>query len=87
MRFNGIVLGVNSSPFILNAVLRHHLSSFQANFSSKISQSLYVDDPQFDELVERQNRTLQNILAAYVSWPRFCSVRGVNTEQNLEITQ
>ena len=45
--FNRVVFGVNSSPFILNAVLRHHLSSFQdldPVFSRQMSQSFYVDD-------------------------------------------
>ena len=47
LRFNRVVFGVNSSPFLLNAVLRYHLSSFQGidpAFVNTISQSLYVDD-------------------------------------------
>ena len=47
LRFNRVVFGVNSSPFILNAVLRHHLSSFldlNPGFCMQMSQSFYVDD-------------------------------------------
>ena len=47
LRFNSVVFGVNCSPFILNAVLRHHLSSFQESdpdFVTQMSQSFYVDD-------------------------------------------
>ena len=46
-RFNSVVFGGNCSPFILNAVLRHHLSSFQEfdpEFVTQMSQSFYVDD-------------------------------------------
>ena len=47
LKFNSVVFGVTSSPFILNAVLRHHLSSFQdsdPDFVAQMSQSFYVDD-------------------------------------------
>ena len=46
-RYNTVVFGVNSSPFLLNAVLRHHVESFKATdpeFVSKLSESFYVDD-------------------------------------------
>ena len=47
LKFNSVVFGVNSSPFILNAVLRHHLSTFQESdpdFVTQMSQSFFVDD-------------------------------------------
>ena len=46
-RFNRVVFGVNSSPFLLNAVLRHHVETYKEvdpNFVTKILQSFYVDD-------------------------------------------
>ena len=46
-RFNRVVFGVNSSPFLLNAVLRHHVESYKEvdpNFVSKMLNSFYVDD-------------------------------------------
>ena len=46
-RFNRVVFGVNSSPFLLNAVLRHHVETYKevdSNFVPKILQSFYVDD-------------------------------------------
>ncbi|XP_065068275.1 uncharacterized protein LOC135693670 [Rhopilema esculentum] len=47
MRFRRVVFGVNSSPFLLNAVLRHHIGKYQnvdPNFVSKLTESFYVDD-------------------------------------------
>ena len=47
LRFNRVVFGVNSSPFLLNAVLRYHLSSFQdadPEFVENMSKSFYVDN-------------------------------------------
>lgn len=47
LRFNRVVFGVNSSPYLLNVVIQHHINSFQEldpQFVSKLSQSFYVDD-------------------------------------------
>ena len=46
-RFNRVVFGVNSSPFLLNGVLRHHISKYQEldpEFATKLASNLYVDD-------------------------------------------
>ena len=46
-RFNRVVFGVNCSPFLLNAVLRYHLSKYaeeDPDFATKMSSSFYVDD-------------------------------------------
>ena len=46
-RFRTVVFGVNSSPFLLNAVLRHHIEQYQEidpDFVSKVSKEFYVDD-------------------------------------------
>lgn len=41
------MFGVNSSPFILNAVLRHHIESYQEigpYFTTKLKEDFYADD-------------------------------------------
>ena len=46
-RFCRVVFGVNSSPFLLNATLRHHISKYaihDKNFADKLLRSFYVDD-------------------------------------------
>ena len=47
LRFTRVVFGVSSSPFLLNATIRHHLekhSSLQPTLVEKLSKSFYVDD-------------------------------------------
>ena len=46
-RFCRGVFGVNASPFLLNATIRHHVSKYReldAEFVRKILESFYVDD-------------------------------------------
>ena len=46
-RFCRVVFGVNCSPFLLNATLRHHLDSFSGvdqELVRKLKDSFYVDD-------------------------------------------
>ena len=46
-RFTRVMFGVSSSPFLLNATIRHHLKRHSSEFPEavqKISQSIYVDD-------------------------------------------
>ena len=46
-RFNRVVFGVNSSPFLLNAVLRHHIDKYaevDPQFVSHVRNEFYVDD-------------------------------------------
>ena len=41
------MFGLNASPFLLNATLRHHISKFMAvdpEFVKKLIDSFYVDD-------------------------------------------
>ena len=47
LRFTRLVFGLVCSPFILNAVLRNHLTKYEANdpqFVFDVLKSLYVDD-------------------------------------------
>ena len=47
LRFTRVVFGVSSSPFLLNATIRHHLERYSASHPKLVScilQSLYVDD-------------------------------------------
>ena len=47
MRFARVVFGVNSSPFILNATIRHHLNTclpVDSALARELLKSLYVDD-------------------------------------------
>ena len=46
-RFCRVVFGLNASPFLLNATLRHHISKFMAvdpEFVKKLIDSFYVGD-------------------------------------------
>ena len=47
LRFARVVFGVSSSPFLLNATIRHHLEKhamIQPDLVSKLLRSTYVDD-------------------------------------------
>ena len=47
LRFARVVFGVSSSPFLLNATLRHHLEKYEAtqpDLIKKLLRSMYVDD-------------------------------------------
>ena len=46
-RFCRVVFGLNASPFLLNATLRHHISKYNSvdpEFVKKLLDSFYVDD-------------------------------------------
>ena len=46
-RFTRVMFGVSSSPFLLNATIKHHIESFMhmdPHFVRKFLSSIYVDD-------------------------------------------
>ena len=56
-RFCRVVFGLNSSPFLLNATLRHHISKYNEldpEFVLKVLESFYVDDLVSGEKSEEQ---------------------------------
>ena len=45
-----VVFGVASSPFLLNAIIRHHIQGYQTDdpsFVTRFLNSIYVDDLTF----------------------------------------
>ena len=45
MRFRGVTFGVSSSPFLLNATIRHHLAAYPPSRAiTEMSDNFYVDD-------------------------------------------
>lgn len=48
MKFIRVVFGVNSSPFLLNAILRHHIGKYHQDldpeFVTQLTEVFYVDD-------------------------------------------
>lgn len=43
-RFNRVVFGVSSSPFLLNATVKHHVETYRSVDPYKFLSSIYVDD-------------------------------------------
>ena len=73
-RFCRVVFGVNSSAFLLNATLRHHISqySLDAEFVENLLNSFYVDD-----LVSGE-RNLERCLLLYEKSKKCLSAGGFN---------
>ena len=47
LRFSRVAFGLSSSPFLLNATLKHHILKYASEdpaFVQKLLQSLYIDD-------------------------------------------
>ena len=50
LRFTRVVIGVSSSPFLLNATIRYHMEGYKnrdPQFIEKFQRSIYVDDLTF----------------------------------------
>ena len=44
VRFSRVVFGLSSSPFLLNATIKHHIGQCDPSFTQKFLESVYVDD-------------------------------------------
>ena len=47
LRFSRVVFGLSSSPFLLNATIKHHIGQYEQcdpSFTQKFLESVYVDD-------------------------------------------
>ena len=73
-RFCHVVFGVNASPFLLNATLKHHISQHQADpeFVEDLLNSFYVDD-----LVSGEKH-LEKCLSPYQKSKKCLSEGGFN---------
>ena len=61
LRFKRVVFGVSSSPFLLNATIRHHLKKHVSTMPvtvARISRSIYVDDVAYGADSEHQAHQL-----------------------------
>lgn len=57
LRFTRVVFGISSSPFLLNATIRHHVEKFSSSHPELVQillQSTYVDDIVFGSSCEDQ---------------------------------
>lgn len=81
LRFSWVVLGVASSPFLLNATLRHHMQGYQADdpsFVAKFLNAIYVDDFTFgagsvDEAFKLYVKSKQCLAEAGFNLRKFAS--------------
>jgi len=46
-RFTRVVFGVSSSPFLLNATIKHHLEKYGKTYPQFVQLFVYVDDVRF----------------------------------------
>eukprot|EP00731_Ephydatia_muelleri_P027563 Em0019g436a len=57
LRFARVVFGVSSSPFLLNATIKHHMNRYKEvdqQFVEKFERSIYVDDVTFGACNEQE---------------------------------
>ena len=72
LRFARIVFGVSSSPFLLNATIRHHLEHVGAEptIIKKLMRAFYVDDVSGASNEDEAFSLYQNSKAELMSHPK-----------------
>ena len=88
LRFARVVLGVSSSPFLLNATIRHHLERYEADqpdLIKKLLKSLYVDDlatgaedeEQAFQMFTMSKEILASTLDSFILLQRHCRPESI----------
>ena len=81
LRFARVVFGVASSPFLLNATIRHHIQGYQTDdpsFVTRFLNSIYADDLTFgadsiDEAFELYTKSKHRLAEAGFNLRKFSS--------------
>jgi hypothetical protein len=87
MRFQRVTFGVNCSPFLLNATIRHHLAIFpESRVIEELQENLYVDDwlsgaDSDEEAVEMFSTAREVMLKAGMSLSKWSSNSKMVTEK------
>ena len=82
LRFTRVVFGAASSPFLLNATIRHHIQGYQPEDPSLVARflnSIYVDDLTFgadnvDEAFELYTKSKDRLVEAGFNLRKFSSI-------------
>jgi hypothetical protein len=78
LRFTRVTFGLSSSPFLLNATLKYHISAYQKEdpeFVERLLQSLYVDDIATGDEDEEETYQL------YIKMKKRLAEGGFNTRK------
>ena len=74
LRFARVVFGVSSSPFLLNATIKHHMNGYREvdeQFVEKFERSIYVDDVTFGACNEDEAFQLYKKAKCYLAKGAF----------------
>ena len=97
LRFTRVVFGVSSSPFLLNATIKHHIQSYltrDPQFVTKFEQSIYVDDVgptmmmRHSSFMRRRRLDWQKVVsisASLLPTPQSC--KRINLQEVIGVTQ
>ena len=93
-RFSRVVFGVSSSPFLLNATIRHHLEKYNdvhPEFVQRFLRSVYVDDVSFgadcdDDAYELYLRSKQILSEGGFNLRKFIT-NSANLQQKMNMKE